>query len=353
MCACHGEYPRQGDRHVLSRRCLLRILGANVVTAMGGLYGSGIADRALAAQLDKRRTDSPDRPTSDESRDVSVFFLGNSYTAAGGGQQRLVPELLKAGLGVGVRVGHRGCAGETLRGHLERNLGQWPRWRENRMFERQIPRFERAGKTDEEIAAMVEHERAVYRQDEGALDDAILDGSPWDYVVLQVGKGRFDAEKYDLADAVEELVTKFRTSSPESVIILYSTWVDQEEPERQPESDRVCLELARRHGLRMAPAGTAMHPAHAGRPSLDIFRTATDSHPGIHGAYLVACVLYATITDKSPVGLPSSFDMEASYDFGDPSEHDQQRFTIEEGDARYLQQQAWRVHLERATVGVG
>jgi hypothetical protein len=306
------------------------------------IFSGCILSIVCAASQGEAKTSNPDLGLSQE---VRIFFLGNSYTAAGGGQQRLVPKLLEAGQGVVVRVGHSGHAGETLQGYLERNRGEWPRWRKDRAVEKHLPKYKKRGKGDQEIEAIFEKERAAYRQEKGSLDKAIADGGPWDYVILQVSNNRLDdseEQELALASAVNELVTKFRKANPESIILLYSTWVDQESPELQFRTDMLCKQLAGKYGLRMAPAGTAMHKAHAERPKLNLFRTNTDSHPGIHGAYLAACTLYATITGHSPIDLPNSFIITTSNDFGNPNEEKTKLFKIKEDDARYLQKTAWQ-----------
>jgi hypothetical protein len=54
-------------------------------------------------------------------------------------------------------------------------------------------------------------------------------------------------------------------------------------------------------GIAVAPAGLAFADARLERPDLALY--SQDGHPTQYGTYLAACVVYATIMNRSPVGL--------------------------------------------------
>ena len=62
------------------------------------------------------------------------------------------------------------------------------------------------------------------------------------------------------------------------------------------------LEMAHELHCRIAGAGMSWLKAWAARPDLDLHFT-DRAHPNLTGYYLNACVLYAALTDHSPVGL--------------------------------------------------
>ena len=95
-----------------------------------------------------------------------------------------------------------------------------------------------------------------------------------------------------------------------------------------------CVEQAKRNDIWVATTGPAFMEARLERPDLHVTKSATDAHPGIHGAYLNACSLVVLITGKSPVGLPATLKLRGS----------EQNITIEPDDAKYLQELAWRVY---------
>lgn len=232
-------------------------------------------------------------------KEMGVYFVGNSYTMGGVGQPRLLKELLEL-RGTTLRTGMRILGGETLQGHLDVNLGRMPQWREVEL----LSLLKRAGKTDDQIRTRLAQERLPYAKGKGSLDASFSQGGPWDYVVLQVGRDRDEPARFGLPQALQEFTRKVRSMNLQTTLVLSVTWADQHAPELQPRIDESGRRLAQQHGLRMAPVGTALQRAHAGRPDLQIFVSGTDSHPGSDGAYLMACVLYATITSTSPELLP-------------------------------------------------
>lgn len=80
--------------------------------------------------------------------------------------------------------------------------------------------------------------------------------------------------------------------------------------------------IGRELGAPVAPVGLAFRRSLARRPELAMLGRDKE-HETLHGSYLAACVIYATIFDRSPVGLDYA-----------PS-------GISEKDARFLQQIAW------------
>jgi hypothetical protein len=78
--------------------------------------------------------------------------------------------------------------------------------------------------------------------------------------------------------------------------------------------------MAREVGCRLAGGGMAWLRAWAKDPKLDLHH-ADRAHPNVKGYYLNACVIYAALTDTSPVGLAP--------------------FSLSKEDARFLQEIAW------------
>jgi len=74
-------------------------------------------------------------------------------------------------------------------------------------------------------------------------------------------------------------------------------------------------------GARVAPVGVAMANALAERPDLAMLDPDAE-HESLAGTYLAAAVIYATLFDRSPEGLPFHHALEAD-------------------DATFLQRVAW------------
>lgn len=195
-----------------------------------------------------------------------VLFLGNSYTDVND-LPHVFAELAASG---GEHVGTRKVApgGEDLSGHLTR-----PETR------------------------------------------AALDAGPWDVVVLQE-QSQVPASEQLRSQAMEpaarSLVATIRALGARP--ILLETWAHRDGwPENgqadygsmQAAIEASYLAVAGELGVPVAPAGAAWRMVRLESPGLDLWQP-DGSHPTTAGTYLAACVLYATIFQRSPVGLRSA-----------------------------------------------
>jgi len=129
---------------------------------------------------------------------------------------------------------------------------------------------------------------------------AVREG-PWDFVVLQ----DFSVQAVIAPDALAEYGRRFAELARQvgAEPVLYVTWARQHMPEMQAGITRQYAALGRLSGSRLAPVGEAWKAALEARADL-VLHTADRSHPTPAGSYLAACVFYATLTGRSPVGLP-------------------------------------------------
>ena len=107
--------------------------------------------------------------------------------------------------------------------------------------------------------------------------------------------------------------------------LLMLTWAFTGRPEMTEQLARATIEVANDNGIMVVPVGLAFAEALRERPDLSLI-IADNRHPSVAGTYLEACVLYATLLNRSPVGIPW-------YGLGE--------LTLSETDARYLQEVAW------------
>src|SRR5215208_4553899 len=95
-----------------------------------------------------------------------------------------------------------------------------------------------------------------------------------------------------------------------------------------------CVEAAKQNDIWVATTGPAFMEALLARPDLRIEVSKQDAHPGVHGAYINACSLFAILTGESPVGLPATLKIPGR----------DKDLTIAPDDAKYLQELAWKVY---------
>jgi hypothetical protein len=163
----------------------------------------------------------------------------------------------------------------------------------------------------------------------------------WDYVIMDAwhfGRGATDPPGFP--KAVAAFVKPVRAHSPNCKIILFPWWIPdgpKATNEGVMEVFGRCVEEAKLNNIWVATTGPAFMEVRLARPDLRITQSKTDAHPGVHGAYINACSLYAVITGQSPVGLPATLSITAT----DGKKAD---FVIAPDDAKYLQEVAWKVY---------
>ncbi len=141
---------------------------------------------------------------------------------------------------------------------------------------------------------------------------AALAGGPWDVVVLQE-QSQIPASEWSRANQMEpaarSLVSTIRSIGARS--ILLETWAHRDGSPDVGLPDYAAMQAAIEDGylavaeelrVPVVPAGAAWRLVRLEAPELDLWQP-DGSHPTIAGTYLAACVVYATVFGRSPVGL--------------------------------------------------
>jgi len=135
----------------------------------------------------------------------------------------------------------------------------------------------------------------------------------WHYVVLQdqstLGVEQWiEGKRHVTSDEVfrpyaEKWAAEIRKSG--AVLVFFLTWAGIDTPEDQPALNYAYTSAARETQGRVAPVGVAWERVRQQWPSVNLFSIGRGSHPSPEGSYLAACTIYATIFQKSPVGMPA------------------------------------------------
>ena len=188
--------------------------------------------------------------------------------------------------------------------------------------------------------------------DEGHLGKILMKGAAsgddWDWVVLQEQSTlgtRYDPTTGVLGDpaafnrAVRELtgIIRGRGAKP----ALYMTWAKEAFPGQAETLGDAYSSIGRELDLSVAPVGVAWAAVHQDRPNFNLY-ISDGSHPTAAGSYLAACVIYATLTGRSPLGAPSEL-RGAPWDFQGIVESSSSTILVSlpAADAAFLQKAAW------------
>jgi hypothetical protein len=129
--------------------------------------------------------------------------------------------------------------------------------------------------------------------------------------------------------------------------VFYLTWAPRDAAEDQPRLDYAYFHAAREGRAVVAPAGLAWARVRQAHPEIELF-LGSGSHPSPAGTYLVACTFFATLFDRSPVGLTAKIE-------GHPVNLETEKVEFDKkapladfprSEAEILQAAAWAAHQE-------
>jgi len=124
---------------------------------------------------------------------------------------------------------------------------------------------------------------------------------PWDVIVLQDQTHPFLGYAA-LREAYQKLAAPLAHAGAE--VLLYVTWSRKGAPGDQAALDEAFETLSRETGARLVPVSRAWHRILREAPEIELYAP-DGGHAAPAGSYLAACVFYAVLTGKSPVGLPA------------------------------------------------
>ena len=166
----------------------------------------------------------------------------------------------------------------------------------------------------------------------------IIQSDDWDHVVLQdhsLQPAYYYLEFYNGAEQLIQLINEDDLCL--NTTIFYMTW-GRENSSNYPYYEHQQLTtdayniMADIFDTEVSPVGAAWKKVRAENDPIDLYDR-DGSHPTYAGSYLAACVFYATIFDKSPVGLTFTGSLSTA-------------------DATYLQEKAFEAYNEYVSSGL-
>lgn len=139
----------------------------------------------------------------------------------------------------------------------------------------------------------------------------MLASEDWDVVVLQGHSqgpiGEPTAEAFRAAARDYAAMIRERGARP----VFFMTWAYEDKPEMTAALDQAYSNIGQELGAEVVPVGLAFARVSAERPDIQL-HIADGKHPTLAGTYLAACVFYAALMNKSPVGLEYSAGLDAT-----------------------------------------
>ncbi len=148
---------------------------------------------------------------------------------------------------------------------------------------------------------------------------AKINSQQWDFVILQEQSQRpsfspaqVASQVYPYAAVLDSLILN---NNPCSETVFYMTWGRKNgDAANCANYPPICtydgmqarlresyMEMGMNNQATVSPVGAAWKLVRTWNPNFDLY-VSDESHPSLHGSYLAACVHYATLFHKSPIG---------------------------------------------------
>tara|TARA_R110002050_G_scaffold243115_2_gene379530 strand:+ start:23360 stop:24142 length:783 start_codon:yes stop_codon:yes gene_type:complete len=140
-----------------------------------------------------------------------------------------------------------------------------------------------------------------WHEEKGTLTRKLIKEGKWDYVIL----GDHSTSTINTPERFEEYGKKFSEliRSVGAEPIFYLTWAYKSNPLMQPAITKAYLDLAHELNAKIIPVGPIWMKARELRPDLNFYFD--DKHPSPDGSYLIALIVYKTLTGKSISEIPN------------------------------------------------
>jgi len=130
---------------------------------------------------------------------------------------------------------------------------------------------------------------------------------PFEVVVLQghSAAALSDTRSAAFAKAVTEGSARIQASGAKTALYMthaYTPAHKRHDPDMLRKTERLYVETGNRVGALVIPVGLAFEEAYRRKPDLKLQKDYDGSHPDLIGTYLAACVSYAALYGRSPVG---------------------------------------------------
>lgn len=135
---------------------------------------------------------------------------------------------------------------------------------------------------------------------------------PFEVVVLQGHSAAAMSEKRSaaFAKAATEGNALIQASGAKTALYMthaYTPAHRNHHPDMLRKTEKLYVETANQIGALVIPVGLAFEEAYRRKPGLQLQKDYDGSHPDLIGTYLAACVTYAALYGRSPVGNPYDY----------------------------------------------
>ncbi|WP_445680139.1 hypothetical protein [Radicibacter daui] len=126
---------------------------------------------------------------------------------------------------------------------------------------------------------------------------------PWDVAVFQGNSTEPVDEKPESREYFTESAGRMAAAAQQAgtQVLYFMTWAPKDAPDQTVRLAEAYLEIAGKTGGTVAPVGLAFARAQQAAVAPDLYFV-DGKHPSLAGTYLAACVFFAVLYNRSPLG---------------------------------------------------
>jgi hypothetical protein len=135
---------------------------------------------------------------------------------------------------------------------------------------------------------------------------------PFQLVILQGGSGETNTkvERKIFAKEVDLMVKKIHKKGAEAALYMIHAYVEPHEdtnPNMIKDIKKMYIDVANKNKILVIPVGIAFENAYMEKPMIQLHKDYDGTHPSLLGTYLAACVVFSSITNKSPQDIEYNY----------------------------------------------
>ena len=125
---------------------------------------------------------------------------------------------------------------------------------------------------------------------------------------MQGGSGEANtiSGRKDFSLKAKEMIEKIHEAEAEAALYMIHAYVEPHEntnPEMIKNIKKMYIDAANQNTVLVIPVGIAFENAYDLNPDIVLHKDYDGSHPSLLGTYLAACVVFSSITHKSPLKI--------------------------------------------------
>ena len=134
----------------------------------------------------------------------------------------------------------------------------------------------------------------------------------FELVIFQGGSGETDtaSERKIFSDTTIEVINTIHKSGAEAALYMIHAYVEPHKntnPKMIEDIKKMYIEAGNKNNALVIPVGIAFENAYKAQPDIVLHKPFDGSHPSLLGTYLAACVVFASITQQSPLEIDYNY----------------------------------------------